>query len=172
MPSKASKPFDLLRIFDALAGVNYIVVGGVAATLHGAPRLTFDLDIVPDPSPANIERLAAALQRLEAYVREPGDRHIPASRQLLMESAHAAAPGQLRLRTQYGPVDILWRLHEGRGYRELESDSVVLSDTERQIRVLGIETLIAVKEAAGRPRDRQDSEYLQLILRRSKERAR
>jgi hypothetical protein len=61
MPSKASEPFDLLRIFDALAGVNYIVVGGVAATLHGAPRLTFDLDIVPDPSPANIERLAAAL---------------------------------------------------------------------------------------------------------------
>lgn len=58
MPSKASAPFDLLRIFDALVGVNYIVVGGVAATLHGAPRLTFDLDIVPDPSLPLQRRLA------------------------------------------------------------------------------------------------------------------
>ena len=74
MPSVASEAFDLIRIFDALEGVDSLVVGGVAAALHGAPRLTFDLDIVPEASEANVDRLAAAMQALDARVREPGER--------------------------------------------------------------------------------------------------
>ena len=46
--SRGSGPFDLTRLLDELAGVDCIVVGGVAGTLHGSPRPTLDLDIVPD----------------------------------------------------------------------------------------------------------------------------
>ena len=54
-PSRGSGPFDLTRLLDCLEGVDYIVVGGVAGTLHGTPRLTFDLDIVPEPSERNLQ---------------------------------------------------------------------------------------------------------------------
>ena len=166
MRSRGSGPFDLTRLLDGLKGVDYVVVGGVAGTLHGSPRLTFDLDIVPDTSERNVERLAVALERLAATVREPGTRHLAVTKQLLRDSAKAAAGGQLRLRTRFGPLDVLWRLHDGRGYRELRSCSVILSDAERRVRVVDIEALIEIKSAAGRPRDREDVEYLKLILRR------
>ena len=162
--SRRSEPFDLLAIFDALAGVDYVVVGGVAATLHGAPRLTFDLDIVPNPSTVNVDRLVRALETLGAYVREPGNRRLPVTRQLLTGSVKRA--GQLRLRTRSGPLDILWRLHDGSGYREIAARSVVLADQERRIRVVGIEALIEIKQAAGRPRDQQDIAYLKIIRQR------
>ena len=73
MPSRSSAQFDLIALLDALAAehVEYIVVGGVAATLHGSPRMTFDLDIVPEASKVNAERLARALGRIRATFAIP-----------------------------------------------------------------------------------------------------
>jgi hypothetical protein len=159
--SERSEPFDLLALLDALEGIEYVVVGGVAAALHGAPRLTFDMDIVPATDPRNLERLLRALKALGARVCEPGPRRLQVAKRLLTESC--AAWRQLRLRTRFGPLDLLWRLHDGRGYREIVGESVILSDRERRVRVLGIEALIQIKEAAGRLQDRQDVEYLKLI---------
>lgn len=62
--SSGSAPFDLVRLLDALADVELIVVGGVACALHGSPRVTFDLDVVPCSSPENLSRLEAALREL------------------------------------------------------------------------------------------------------------
>jgi hypothetical protein len=166
--SRSSGPFDLTQLLDALEGVDYIVVGGVAGTLHGTPRVTFDLDIVPETSAENLEHFAAALARLDATIREPGNRNLPVSERLLADSARAALGGQVRLRTRFGPLDILWRLHDGRGYRELKEHSVTLSDEERQVHVLNIDSLIEIKEAAGRPRDLEDVRYLKLILERTR----
>jgi hypothetical protein len=115
-----------------------------------------------------VARLAEALARVGASVREPGQRRLAATRDLLTASATAIAGGRLRLRTDHGPLDVLWRLHDGRGYRELLERSVVLSDGERELRVVSIEALIEIKEAAGRARDREDVEYLKLILRRTR----
>ena len=165
-PSRGSGPFDLTQLLDCLEGVDYIVVGGVAGTLHGTPRLTFDLDIVPEPSERNLQRLATALARLDATIREPGHRRLAVSLQLLKESAAAKRAGQLRLRTRFGPLDVLWRLHDGRGYKELRKHSVLLSDDERRLRALDVESLIEIKEAAGRPQDREDVKYLKIILTR------
>lgn len=164
--SRASGPFDLTQLIDGLAGVDYVIVGGVAGTLHGSPRLTLDLDIVPDSSAANVGRLAAALERLGATIREPGHRHLPVSAALLHDGAHAAVGGQLRLRTRFGPLDVLWRLHDGRDYRELSRRSVILSDDERRVRVVDLDALIDIKEAAGRARDREDVAYLKRIRQR------
>jgi hypothetical protein len=62
--------------------------------------------------------------------------------------------GQLNLSTSLGPLDPLCVLHDGRGYDELFPHTQILTDGTSQIRVLDLETLIAVKAAAGRARDK------------------
>ncbi len=163
MPSSDSVGFDLLKLFDSLASVEFIVVGGVASTLHGGPRLSMDLDIVPEATDANVAKLAEALAPPEAQVREPGNRHPPVDLRLLQDTARSKRAGQLKTRTKFGPLDILWYLHDGRGFRELFDNTVTLTDDERTLRVLAIETLIEVKRRAGRPQDLTDVRYLEQI---------
>lgn len=163
MPSGDSVPFDAIALLDALEGVDFIIVGGAAAALHGGPRVTFDLDIVPATSESNLHALASALRALDAVVREPGNRVIPMTLDLLEASRVARTGGQIRLRTTKGPLDILWRLHDGRGYGELLAGAVTLSDDERQVRVIGLDDLIDVKSRAGRPQDLDDVRYLEQV---------
>lgn len=167
--SRGSAPFDLIRLLDGLSAVDFIVVGGVAGTLHGSPRLTLDLDIVPDGSDRNVHRMETALTELNAVVRDPGGRTIPVTSDLLRETARATPGGQLRLRTSAGPVDLLWRLHDGRGFAELLPQSVLVSDGERTLRVVTLDALIDIKRAADRPRDREDVAYLTRIRDRLRE---
>lgn len=169
MPTRSagSGALDLTSLLDGLKGVELIVVGGVAGTLHGTPRLTFDLDIVPDASEENLGRLAAALERLAATVREPGTRRLAVSKKLLHESALSQVGGQLRLRTRYGPLDILWRLHDGRGFPELKEHSIIVADDELRVRVIDLPALIEVKRNAGRASDLEDVRYLEAIRQRA-----
>jgi len=167
MPSDVFNQFDIVGLLDALDGVDFIVVGGAAATLHGGPRLTFDLDIVPASSEPNVRKLGTALHDLGAVVREPGNRPLPLTMELLISSRTSESAGQLRLRTTRGPLDVLWRLHDGRTYETLFGDSVVLSDDEREVRVIGIDDLIDVKIGAGRPQDLEDVRYLKRIRTRT-----
>ena len=75
--------------------------------------------------------------------------------------------GQLRTHTTAGPLDILWRLHDGRGYRDLVGQSCLLTEDELHVRVIGLDDLIEVKTAIGRPQDRAALPYLQEIRRRT-----
>ena len=170
MPSRGSAQFDLIALLEALDvdRVEYIVVGGVAATLHGSPRMTFDLDIVPEASNVNAERLARALGRIRAVVRDPAHRALPATMELLIATMRSPQGGQLRLSTDSGPIDILWRLHDVRGYAELLTHSVSRSDDERTILVLDIPELMEIKRAAGRPQDLMDVQTLEAILKRTR----
>ena len=144
------KQADLAELIRRLvsARVEFIVVGGAAAVLHGAPTTTLDLDIVHRQTPDNISRLAELLEALHAYAREPANRKIPPPAQLL------AGTGQLNLSTILGPFDPLCRLHDGRGYDELLPHSDLLTDGEVQIRVLDLDTLIEIKSRTGRAKDR------------------
>jgi len=65
-----------------------------------------------------------------------------------------------------GPLDILWRLHDGRGYRDLVGRSCLLTEDELRVRVIGLDDLIEVKTAIDRPQDRAALPYLQEIRRR------
>jgi len=170
MPSRGSGPFDLIALLEALdvEHVEYIVVGGVAAVLHGSPRMTFDLDIVPEASQVNAERLARALGQLRAVVRDPAHRALPVAGDLLIATMRSPQGGQLRLGTDSGPLDILWRLHDGRGYAELLAHSVERSDDERSILVVDIPELVEIKRAAGRPQDLLDVQNLEAILKRTR----
>lgn len=170
MPSRGSAQFDLIALLEALdvEHVEYIVVGGVAATLHGSPRMTFDLDIVPEASKVNAENLARALGRMRAIVRDPAHRNLPVTMDLLIATMRSPQGGQLRVSTDSGPIDILWRLHDGRGYAELLAHSVTRSDDERTILVVDIPELVEIKRAAGRAQDLLDVQNLEAILKRSR----
>ncbi len=138
---------DLDGLIQALlgAGVEFIVVGGAAAVLHGAPVTTQDLDIVHRRSPENLQRFVGLLGRLDATFR---------GRDLRPTVDLLAGRGQLNLSTRLGPLDPLCQLHDGRGYEELFPHSEVLTDGASQIRVLDLDTLIAVKGSTGRARDK------------------
>ncbi|MGH9063086.1 MAG: hypothetical protein ACRDZQ_12450 [Acidimicrobiales bacterium] len=67
-------PLQARELFQLLGrhGVRYVVVGGLAATVHGAGRATFDIDLVPEWTSANLEHLAEALRAAHARLRVPG----------------------------------------------------------------------------------------------------
>lgn len=154
---------DLEALIEALlaARVEFIVVGGAAAVLHGALVATQDLDIVHRRTQDNVDRLKALLDRLDAYVREPG------SRRLKPSITDLIAGGQLNLTTTLGPLDPLGRLHDGRGFDELLPQSEMMENGALRIRVLDLPTLIEVKAAANRPKDRL---VLPLLLARLRQR--
>jgi hypothetical protein len=128
--------------------VDFLVVGGIGAVLRSAPVNTFDLDIVHCTEPANIVRLLAALEELDAYYR------LQPARRLRPNLTHLASPGHQLLMTRYGPVDVLGAIGNGRRYEDLlpHAGEMDLGDGLR-VRVLDLETLIATKEETGREKD-------------------
>ena len=96
--------------------VDFLVVGGICAVLHGAPIATFDLDLVHSRHPDNIQRLMATLETLEAHYRTRKD--------LKPDVSHLSSPGHELLLTCFGPLDIRGEMGKGRGYDELLRDSV------------------------------------------------
>lgn len=141
---------DLEALLRALqdAEVPAIIVGGAAAVIHGAPVTTQDLDIVPRLGPGDDARLLAVLARLDTRFRPvlPG-------RDIAPEVQHLAGGGQLNLITSLGPLDVLCRLHDGRGYEALLPHSREIVDGDLRIRVIDLDTLIEIKRSTGRARD-------------------
>lgn len=147
---RKSKP-DLLAILRTLLRhrVEFIIVGGVAAVLHGAPISTFDLDLVHRRGPDNVGRLLKALAALEARYRTPG---IAARRP---DRSHLSSPGHQLLMTRAGPLDLLGTIGQGLGYDELIRDAVEMRvGPGLRVHVLGLSALIRAKEELGQDKDR------------------
>ncbi len=130
------------------AGVEFIVVRGAAAVLHGAPITTEDLDIVHRRSPENVARLKTLLDRLDAYVRELANRRLPPQESTLLGEGHVL------LSTRLGPLDCLGTLIDGRGFEELVSHSESIKDEGAEFLVVDLPTLIELKTKTGRAKDR------------------
>ncbi|MCW5809189.1 MAG: hypothetical protein KIT31_42940 [Deltaproteobacteria bacterium] len=139
---------DLEALLSALDGVEYIVVGGAAAVIHGAPVTTSDLDIVPRQHEGDIARLEAVLAQLDARFRP-----VRADRDIAPTVEHLSGHGQLNLITRYGPLDILLRLHDARGYDELVGTSQQIVEGDIRLRVIDLDALIDIKRSTGRTRD-------------------
>jgi hypothetical protein len=141
---------DFLAILQVLSEhhVDFIVIGGVCAVLHGAPLATFDIDIVHSRAPENVERLHAALLSLDTYYREHGERR------LVPQIAHLTGPGHHLLMTRAGPLDVLGEVTWGRVYDDLLGQTVEF-EIERglRIRALSLPALISMKEKTGREKD-------------------
>ena len=138
---------ELLRRLSG-AGVEFIVVGGAAAVLHGAPITTEDLDIVHRRSPENVSRLKALLDELDARVRELANRRLPPQESALLGDGHVL------LSTRLGPLDCLGTLIDGRGFEELVSHSDWIKDEGVEFLVVDLPTLIELKTRTGRAKDR------------------
>jgi hypothetical protein len=136
----AQVDFNGLLAVLSSAGVEFIVVGGVCAALHGAPVSTFDLDIIYSRSPPNLARLEQALKQLEAsYRMKPGAS--PDSRRL-------DGPGHHQLMTRFGPLDLLGSTVGGQGYNELiENTEQIDLGIGAAVRILDLPTLIRIKES-------------------------
>lgn len=141
------------------AGVEFIVVGGVAATAHGATRLTQHIDVVYQRDPPNLDRLVAALAPHRPYLRGA-----PAGPPFVFDAQTLRNGSNFTLTTDLGEIDLLADIAGGGGYSALVSDSVTLHAFGRDVRCLGLRKLIEVKRAAGRPKDFEAIAELEVLL--------
>ena len=157
------KSADLVAISEALAdaGIDCIVIGGVAAITHGATTMTRDFDVVHRRTPENTARIHAFLQAHGGYFRNDFS-----GRRLVPNDSHLLGKGQILTITDLGPIDFLGTIHDGRGYDELVTSTEVLALEGRTLRVLDLPTLIEVKTAAGRTKDLLAVVELKAILER------
>ncbi len=152
---------DLSAILEGLleTGVKFILVGGLAAVVQGAPVTTMDVDIVHEQSPDNISRLLSFLKSVDAYHRRPDDRIIEPKRSELSEKGHVL------LTTRLGPLDVLAFIEEDRAYGELIENTVEVDFRGNIIRVLELKKMIQLKKDSRNPRDIQRLPVLEETLR-------
>ena len=136
--------------------VAFVIIGAFAVAAHGVVRATKDIDVVPDPEPGNLRRLAAALKALDAEVMLAEDfdqRELG----LVPDEDGLSLGGNWVLRTRLGRLDVMQDVPGAKGYHALLSTAV-----EREVpdagrfRFSGLDALIAMKTAAGRPQDEID----------------
>jgi hypothetical protein len=141
---------NFLSILETLVRnhVEFIVVGGIAAGLRGAPVSTLDLDVVHSTEAANISRILPVLEELDAWYR-----HF-SGRRLRPDASHLTSPGHQLLITRYGPFDLLGMIGKGRTYFDLLPLTVEMEVRGGvRVRVLSLEAQIAVKEELGGEKD-------------------
>jgi hypothetical protein len=142
--------------------VSFVLVGGLAAVAQGAPLTTQDVDIVHDRTPENLDRLMAALGKLDARYRgRAPDSPLPPNRDALMMTGHSL------LMTRLGPLDCLGAIEGGRDYDALVPLSVEVELDGHRLHVLGLETIVAIKRESTELKDRLALPILEATLRRS-----
>jgi NurA-like 5'-3' nuclease len=151
MPTKNKMPeANLTEIIEGLltADVKFILVGGLAAVIQGAPFTTMDVDIVHSQSPDNILKLFEFLQSINAIYRRPDDKIIaPKEKDFLSK-------GQVLLSTQKGPLDVLAFIEEGKTYNDLLKHTIEIEFRGRKIHVLDIKMLTELKKKSRDPKDK------------------
>ncbi len=141
----------------AQAGVDFVVIGGVAVVIQASPRFTRDLDISYATDTANLERLGALLIALDARLRGV-EEDVP-----FTPDAHTLRHTQmLTLTTCDGDLDLLANPPGSPGYPALRRHADVVELDGHSVRVASLEDLIAMKRALGRAQDEMDIESLEV----------
>lgn len=140
--------FETLIRLLASAHVEFILVGGAAATAHGSSRLTVDLDIVYGRSRQNLDRLASCLAPYHPYLRGAPE-GLPF--QLDVETLQRGL--NFTLITDLGALDLLGEITGGGHYEDLLSHTIDIDLFGVSCRCITLSRLIDVKRAAGRPKD-------------------
>jgi hypothetical protein len=148
----ADAPLDAERILRALAEhrVDYVLIGGLAVQTYSDRRTNNDADIVPAPDPANLERLAAALRSLGARVLSPGYENAEIDARMLAEATI------WQFTTRDGGVDVIHEVPGGGPYEELRQRVLDVKLGDIEVPVVGLDDLVRMKLARGRPVDLAD----------------
>lgn len=154
-----SAEFDRLLPALVQGGVEFILIGGVAGNIHGAARLTYDVDAVYARSSANLKRLADTLKPFMPYLRGappglPFSLDVPTLRNGL----------NFTLTTKLGDLDLLGEVVGGGGYRDLLPHSIEIEAFGVEFKCVDLPTLIKLKRAAGRPKDLESLAELEVLL--------
>jgi predicted nucleotidyltransferase len=152
---------DIQGILDRLdeAGVEYIVIGGVAVGFHGYVRATKDLDVVPAPDRPNLERLVGALRALGAELDGAGDfdaGELPDP----LDAETLALGGNWVLQTRLGRFDVMQWVGDAELWKMLSPSAVEVEMEGIPVKVAGYDDLVALKKLAARPSDLEDLERL------------
>ncbi len=153
----ASDRFDPERMLSALADldVRFILIGGMAAILHGDVGVTIDIDVVPEHSDENLERLAKALRGLGARIRTEGE---PEGLSFDCSAAffrNLSPDSIVNMTTAAGDLDVAFCPSGTSGYSDLLRDAVEIEVADRlRIFVASLEDVIRSKQAADREKDR------------------
>ena len=143
--------------------VDFILVGGVAAPVHGSARLTQDIDVVYSRDQANLERLVESLSPLNPYPRDAPE-GLP-----FRWDVHTLVGGlNFTLTTSNGAIDLLGEITGGGSYQDLLPHAVEIEAFGLALLCLDLESLIRVKRAAGRPKDFESVAELEAILQHRK----
>lgn len=155
-----TNPSNLNKLLKKLseAGIEFILVGGLAAVIQGAPIMTFDVDIVYRHTEDNIDRLMAFLKAGNAILRRPDDKIINPDKVDFKKRGH------ILLTTDYGPLDVLAFIEKGYGFEELLSKTVEIEFQGHNIYVLSLDTIIELKRESKDPKDHYRIEILKETL--------
>ena len=164
----ADGEFDPEGILAALsdAGVRYVLIGGMAAILHGDAGVTLDIDIAPAFAPDNLVRLAAALQSLDARIRaegSPGGLPFDCSAAFLQ---NLGSDGILNLTTRAGDIDLPFTPTGTQGFEDLRREATALEVGGVSLLVASLGDVIRSKAAADREKDRRALPRLRQLLER------
>ena len=149
--------FDPLGLLRALHQhqVAFVVIGGVASLAHGSPSLTRDLDICYEQSRNNLEALARMLQEVHAKPRGLNP-ELP----FRLDAATLRLGDHFIFSTDLGDLDCLGTPAGTNGYRDLLRNAVDVPFQDMVIKIVGLEDLMRMKRAAGRPKDLAELEIL------------
>lgn len=163
----AFRPEEILAALAA-QNVRFVLIGGMAAILHGDAGVTVDLDIVPAGDAENLDRLAAALRGLNARIRtegEPNGLPFDCSATFL---SNLGPDALLNLTTCAGDMDIVLMPAGTRGFNDLRQDAVAIDTAGIMLLVASLPDIIRSKAAADRDKDRQALPRLRALLERSR----
>jgi len=150
------QPDRLLRLLVE-RGVQFVIIGGISAQAHGSPSLTADLDIVPSWDRANLAKVAEILQDIAAVrheLRTDSPAVPPLDTRTLMSGA------VFTLNSRFGRIDLLANPDPGLDYETLRRNALSVHLFGIVVLAAGLDDLIAMKRAAGRPKDRVELEIL------------
>lgn len=150
--------FDLRALLEVLNEheVRFVLIGGVAVGAHGYLRTTEDLDLVPDPDPANLKLLTAALEALDSTMPTVEGRPFDPSK----DGAVILRGGNVTADTRFGGLDVVQRLHGVPAYSELARDAIDSDLLGIPVRVCSLGRLREMKQRLDRAQDRVDLENL------------
>ncbi|MBW1998307.1 MAG: hypothetical protein JRJ29_10130 [Deltaproteobacteria bacterium] len=167
MPSSGRQKSDLnlSALLEGLlrSGVDFILVGGLAAVVQGAPVVTMDVDIVPDPSSENVDKLLGFLRSVGAFHRRLDEKIIEPRKRDISGKGHAL------FSTRLGPIDVLGSIEERKTYSDLLEHSIDIEFKGHTMKVLDLKVMIELKKKSSDPRDKQRLPVLEETLRQLQE---